>query len=117
MVEAAVVLPVIILSVMAVIYILIFVYNEVASSSKVHVAANAEMGKQTGVSITQKHIPHGVGVTEGNAPLGRAFYADQTVRFRRTGILRNSFTREIRTYTYKVDERKLIRYADFFDGE
>jgi hypothetical protein len=114
MVEAAVVLPVVILCVMAVIYILVFLYSEVAAGAKIHVAANAEMGKQTGVSVTKKHIPHGVSVYEGGSVSGKVYFADSSVRFRRSGILRHSFTKQIRTYTYEVDEKKLIRYTDFF---
>lgn len=114
MVEAALVLPVVILTVMAVIYILIFLYNETAMGAKVHVAANAKMGDETGVSITKKHIPHGIGVSKGSAPLGSAYYADGSVSFRRRGILKYSFTKPVNTFTYEVDEKKLIRYTDFF---
>lgn len=114
MVEAALVLPVVILTVMAVIYILVFLYNETAVRAKVHVAANAKMGDETGVSITKKHIPHGIGVTKGSALLGSAYYADGSVSFKKKGILKNSFTKQINTYTYEVDEKKLIRYTDFF---
>lgn len=114
MVEAALVLPIVILSVMAVIYILLFLYNEVAAGAKVHVAANAEMGRQTGVQTTKRHIPHGISVSEGGALLGKAYYGAGTVKFRKTGLFRRSFTESIETYTYEVDEKKLIRYSDFF---
>ena len=113
-VEAALVLPIVILSVMAVIYILLFIYNEVAAGAKVHVAANAEMGRQTGASVTKRHIPHGISVSEGNAPLGKAYFGTAAVKFRKSGLFKNSITENIETYTYEVDEKKLIRYRDFF---
>jgi hypothetical protein len=114
MVEAAVVLPIVILCVMAVIYILVFLYGEVAAGAKMHVAANARMGEETGVSLTKKHVPHGISVYSGSTAFGKAYYADSSVRFRRSGLIRRSFTKQLRTYTYEVDEKKLIRYTDFF---
>lgn len=114
MVEAAVVLPIVILSVVAIVYILSFMYSEVAESAKTHVASNAEMGKETGVSITNKHIPRNVSVSKSSSGLGSVYHSSGTVRFRKKGLFQKSFTKRIESTTYEVDEKKLIRYTDIF---
>ena len=114
MVEAAVVLPVVILSVVAIVYILAFLYSEVAENAKTHVASNAEMGRDTGVSVTRRHIPRNVSVSKSSSALNGVYHAESRVKFRKKGLFRKSFTKVIESTTYEVDEKKLIRYTDLF---
>lgn len=114
MIEAAVVLPMVILSVVALIYILSFLYNETVMGAKVHVASNAVMGRETGVSVTHRHIPTGVDTFKSTAGSEAAFFGRGGIKFKRRGLFKSNIAKKVESGTYEVDEKKFIRYTDVF---
>lgn len=114
MVEAAVVLPLIMLSVMAVIYILSFMYNETATNTLMHLKLNEKMGTETGTVKSYKNVPQNITVYEGTYNFKRVFLSEKDIKFRRSGLLQNSFSKKKESRVFSVDEKKYIRYSDFF---
>lgn len=104
----------VILSVVALIYIVSFLYNETVTGAKVHVAANAAMGRETGVSVTHRHFPLGTGTGKGTLLSEPAYFGRDEVKFKKRGLFKSSFTKKVESGTYEVDEKKFIRYRDFF---
>ncbi len=113
-VEAAFVLPLIILSVMAVIYMLAFMYNETATNTLMHLKLNEKMGTETGTVKTYKNVPQNITVYEGTNNFKKVFLAEKNIRFKRSGLLQNSFSKKKEGRVFLVDEKKYIRYSDFF---
>ena len=106
--------PVCFLAVISVIYILLFMYSEVAAGAMTHVAANAAMGKDAGTVITYEHVPDQVDVYKTTRGARECYKAGKSVRSKRGGLLTKTVGRTVGSTTYLVDEAKLIRYTDFF---
>lgn len=114
MVEAAVIFPLVILAVMAVIFILVFLFQEVTYNSRIHVALNATMGSETETVETYKNVPAGIKPYKSVHGIGECYYAESGLTFQKRGLLNKSFTKTLEGRVYSVDEKKFIRYTDFF---
>ncbi|MEG0156344.1 MAG: pilus assembly protein, partial [Anaerovoracaceae bacterium] len=77
MVEATIVFPLVILVVMAVILILAFLYNEVATSTKSHLALTEAMGRETETVWVYKNVPENIAVTQGRHLLKPCFFSKE----------------------------------------
>ena len=117
MVEAALIFPLVILTVMTVIFILTFMFQEVAGHSRLHLALNAEMGKETGTVETFKNVPAEVRPYKSFHGVSECYLAEKDLRFTKKGLLSGSFTKVMESRVYSVDEKKFIRYTDFFLSE
>ncbi len=113
-VEAAVVFPLVILTVTAVIYILAFMYDEAAAQVEMHLALNAHMGRETRTVITYSNVPENANIYEGKKDIEKCYFAENGLRFGKKGLLRHSFMKRLESRIYSVDEKKHIRYSDFF---
>ncbi|MEE3362777.1 MAG: hypothetical protein VZQ84_04360, partial [Anaerovoracaceae bacterium] len=114
-VEAAVALPLIILAVITMIYILLNMFAIVRSDVRMHAAANERAGQVSRTWNTYRHHPKGINVSDGRYIYRKCVYAKETLRFGRAGLLNRSITRNMESRGYVTDEKKFIRYADFFD--
>lgn len=112
-VEAAVVFPLVIMTVVATIFILTFMFNEVASQAKMQVAVNAKMGQETKTVYTYKNVPTSIKPYSGQNGFISCYIADEKLKFKRTGILSKSFVKKKESSAYEVNEKKYIRYVDF----
>ncbi len=107
MVEAALVFPLIILTVLALIHMLVFLYQQTELRARMHIALRAESGQ---VTQTVEYI------TKVNAsyPIdhrgGQVFYAS-SVEFSKKGIL-NRRTKELSAHKYADDEAMFVRMVD-----
>lgn len=114
MVEAALVFPMVVLTVMAVIFILVFMFQQVACNARLHLALNATMGRETGTVETYRNTPVNVKPYKAFHAISECYYAESGLQFRKKGVLLNSFTKTLESRVYSVDEKKFIRYTDFF---
>lgn len=115
MVEAALVFPMIILALMAVITILTFLFEEAATQAEVHLVIRTEAGHQTGTFHGQ---PGSSNVTIDKSIKGfQSIMKGSTfLTFEGSGMLSGAFHKPITGYQHLTDERKYVRYMDFFTG-
>lgn len=113
MVEAALVFPIIILSLMAVIGILIFLFKEAASQAELHLVIRTEAGHQTGTFHGQPGSSS-VSVGWGISGIHSITKGESLVSYGGDGILSRVVAKPITGYQYLTDERKYARYVDFF---
>jgi hypothetical protein len=114
MVEAALVFPVIILALMAVITILTFLFEEAAKQAEVHLVIRTEAGRQTGTFHGQ---PGSSSVTTDKSIKGihSIMNGNTFVTFEGSGMLSGPFHKPVNGYQHLTDERKYARYMDFFN--
>lgn len=112
-VEASLVFPIIILSIMAMIAILMFLFEEAAAQAELHLVIRTEAGRQTGTF-------HGSSGSS-TVSVGRGFYGihsvmngKSSVTFEEIEILPLPVHKSLVAYQHLIDERKYARYIDFF---
>jgi len=115
MIEAALVFPMIILALMAVITILMFLFEEAATQAEVHLVIRTEAGRQTGTFHGQ---PGSSSITIDKSIQGiqSIMKGSTMVTFEGSGMLSEAFRKPINGYQHLTDERKYVRYMDFFTG-
>jgi hypothetical protein len=113
MVEAALVFPIIILSLMATIAILMFLFEESAKQAELHLVLRTEAGRQTGTFHGQPGSSS-ISVERGIKGIRSIINGKTTVTFEEIGILPRTVHKPIEGYQYLADERKYVRYVDFF---
>lgn len=113
MVEATLILPVVTLSVMAVINIVIFLYSEVEMNAKMHVAGTSAAGEYAGTCKILEHVPTGIAIDKKIKGVGHVYQTNSNIGFRKSGLIKDSVTKNLSAETYEVDEKKMIRYRDF----
>jgi hypothetical protein len=116
MVEAALVFPIIILAIMAIIAILMFLFEEAASQAELHLVLRTEAGRQTG-TFHGREGSSSVSVDKGIKGIHIVMNGRSSVTFEGTGILPRGFHKPITGYLHLIDERKYVRYIDFFTLE
>ena len=107
MVEAALIFPLVILAVMAVIYIIIFLFQQVETQSEIHIALRKESG------ILSKTVAYRM-KTDKKYPVykkKKQVYFQGKLHFMERGILK-SLDKSISACSYIIDEREFIRYLD-----
>lgn len=114
-VEAAVVLPLVILTLISVIIIMINMYCEIHSNVRNHLAVSEETGKISGTVRTYKNRPEGISLREGTHLFRKCVYGTETFELKKGGLLDHSISRDMESRGYCIDEKKLARYVDFFD--
>ncbi len=114
MVEAAVVFPLVILTVVAVIFILTFLFQQVTYNARLHLALNATMGQETDTVMTYRNVPDDIKPYPSFYGIFPSYYADRGLHFSKKGLLNKSFTKVLESRVYTVDEKKFILYTDFF---
>ena len=109
-VEAAVVLPVVSLAVVAVIFILSAMFQQVSADAAIHVALNEAAGRDSDTVKVLDHVADDIDKYSS----GNIYYGEKQLFFRKGGLLTKRYSRTVQSRTYIVDEKKYIRYADFF---
>lgn len=112
-VEAAVVFPLVIMTVVAVIFMLTFMFNEVAAQARMHVAVNAKAGRETETIFVYRNVPGSIKPYSGAGGTAKCWIADERLHFERRGILSRSFVKTKESRAYEVDEKRYIRNVDF----
>lgn len=110
MVEASLVFPVVILTVIAVIHILLFFFQQTELRTQMHLALRAENGRYSGAMIYEKNV-------EMPFPIYKEalhFCSYGTVKFSKQGILESSAA-EIEASVYCFDAVNFVRFTDFVD--
>lgn len=115
MVEAAVVFPLVILVVVSLIYIMAFVYNQVATQSKVHMEAIKEAGINSETYKTSQKSYEGISTSFGIKNIRKTCTAQSDISFQKKGILQKSFQKNIKGDFYTIDEKSEIRIYRFID--
>lgn len=107
MVEAALVFPIVILSVMALIYMLIFIYQQTQLRAQMHMALRAESGRasQTVEYLTKAKSPYPV------YRKGLTVYYEGVLDFRKKGLL-IPVRKDLSARGHINDEVAFIRLAD-----
>lgn len=113
MVEAAVIFPLVIMTVIAVVFMLIFMFHEVTAQARIQVAVNAEMGRKTETVFAYRNVPQKVSPYMGTRNFHPCWIADEQLRFNRKGLLSRSFTKKKESTAYDVNEKRYIRIVDF----
>lgn len=114
LVEAVMILPIIILIIIFIINMTVFVYSQIELKVKLDVAGNAVMGERTKTGRTLKHTPKGINVKREIQGYGFAYKTYSQTSFKKKGVFGKDVLRNLESYTYEVDEKKMIRYRDFF---
>lgn len=114
MVESTVVFPLVIMCIAAVICILAFMYKEVGDNVRVHMEINKQRGLETETVFTYNKALYGVYTYTGRHNLIKCCFGEKTLRFQGRGLLKSSFSKNLDSRGYVVDEKKTIRFADFF---
>jgi hypothetical protein len=116
MIEAAVVFPLVILSLMGIICILMFLVEDATGQAGLHQALRWEAGAKTGNYLG----PEG----SSKAAVGEEFRGmyhvvsgKASIAFEGSGILSRSFRKSLTGYQYLTDERKYAQYIDLFNLE
>lgn len=110
MVEAALVFPIVILSVCGVIYMLIFFYETAETRAAMHTVLKAESGKTTHTVTYLTPISTDFSVYRKN----RKLYCETERKFSPAGILGEQ-TKRMRAEKYIDDEAQRIRYLDLVE--
>jgi hypothetical protein len=116
MVEATLVFPIIILSLMAIIGILLFLYEEAATQAELHLVIRTEVGRQTG-TFQGKQGSSSVSLDKGFKGIHSVINGSTAVTFAEITMLTHGFRKPITSYQHMTDERKYARYVDFFAPE
>ena len=114
MVEAATVFPIVVLTLMLLIYGMIYLFDETAASSAVRRAVVREAGRQTGTVTMYEAGALGVPVSAGIYGVRPSAEAEKTVVFRSRmpGVAGRSKTLSAHQYVY--NEKTEIRLWDLF---
>ena len=115
MVEAAVILPVIILAVMAVIYTLMFMNRQVSVRAEMHLCLWAERGAVSKTVTTNSEYDGEFPVYSKNAAVGGTVYYSGNIRFMKRGLLKDR-SRKSEGRLYWIREKELLRAADMIGG-
>lgn len=112
MVEAALIFPLMILSVMALIYMLLYFYQLTEIRTEMHIALRAESGRISETVFYEKEPKEPFPVYRKTDHL----YSSGTLTFTETGLLKagkkNMYARK-----YTIDEAEFIRLMDLLKGE
>ena len=111
MVEAAVIFPLIILAVMAVIYTLIFMNRQVSVRADMHINLWAERGIVSKTATTDTAPDAGFPVYGKKAAAGGTVYYSGSIGFMKRGLLKE-YNRKSEGRLKWVREKELIRAAD-----
>jgi hypothetical protein len=116
MVEAALVFPIIILSLMTIIAILMFLFEEAAAQAELHLVLRTESGRQNG-TFHGKSGSTNVMIDSGFKGIHKVMNGKSSVTFDEIKILPRGFDKPLTGYQHLTDERKYSRYIDFFTLE
>lgn len=112
MVEAAVVLPLIIFSVMVIIFILVFINRQVSVQSQMHIKIWAERGNVTETVVTNHSHEGKFPIYKGSSTASKTLCYDGTVNFSKRGLLTRNYSKQLKGYIHAVREMELIRLTD-----
>lgn len=116
MVEATVVFPIIILTLMSLISIMMFLFEDAASQADLHNALRCAAGQKTGTYFGSPGSSR-VSMDTDYEGIYRVMKGRTTVMFEGDHLLRRSFQKPMAAYLYLTDERKYARIFDFFAAE
>lgn len=112
MVESAVVLPLVIMTVAVIVYILIFMHQQVSIRSKMHLALSSEGGKASDtVRTLRTESPRFPVYKSGKSKMGTVYY-EGTVSFVKRGLLSRTYAENQNGHKYFIREVDLIRVVD-----
>lgn len=112
MVEASVTFPLAILSLVAVVYVLIFLTRQVMLQSDMHMALREEAGSQIGITETYYRNEIPFTITESRKGYIREYQYDGVVRFSKRGLLTKDYVRNLRGSLYAEREIDFVRRMD-----
>ena len=116
MIEAALVFPLIILTIMAMISILMFLFEDAASQAGLHQVIRTEAGRKTGTFHGQSGS-YNISIELGFQGIHTVMIGKTTVTFDGSGILPRTVNKPLLGHQYLTDERKYVRYIDLFTLE
>ena len=116
MIEAALVFPLIILSLMGIIGILMFLVEDAAGQAGLHQVLRSEAGTKTNTYLGHQGLSKAA-VGEEFRGIYCVVTGKVSIAFDGSGILSRSFRKPLMGYQYLTDERKYARYIDLFNLE
>ncbi len=116
MVESALVFPLVVLSLVAIIMILVFLLSENVVRVEAHHAIRVECGERTGTYIGESKNTDVTIVRKQNGVFS-ILEGTQNVHFNGSGILEGAYNKSVCGFQHLLDEQKYIRYADLFISE
>ena len=111
-VEAALIFPLVILSVVALIYMLLYFYRLTEIRTEMHIALRAESGRIRETVFYEKEPKEPFPVYRKAGCL----YSSGTVTFTETGLLKAG-KKELSAKKYVIDEAEFIRLTDLLKGD
>lgn len=116
MVEATLVFPIIILTLMALLSIMMYLFEDTASQTDLHNALRSAAGQKTGTYIGSQGSSR-VSLDTDFEGIYRVMRGRTTVTFEGDRLLQRSFQKPMSAYLYLTDERKYVRIIDLFEAE
>jgi hypothetical protein len=116
MVEAALVFPIIMLSLIAIISILTFLFEEAVSQYELHLVIRSESGLENG-TFHGKGGSSNIAVYKGIKGIHSVMNGKTSVDYEYANIFTRKLHKQITAYQHLTDEQKYVRYIDFFVRE
>ena len=110
MVEAALVFPLVLLTVLAMVYYMVFMYAKVAASSGLAMQTLAEAGRKTEICLVHSPVPNRGSIDFTLTGLHESCLGQRTIT---GGAFRRSYTKTLESRSYVLDEKTEIRISDF----
>lgn len=112
MMEAAVVFPLVILSVTTVVFMLGFLFQETACKARLHVAVNAAAGNHADTVETYRNVPETIQPYAEHAGLRKGWFAEETLNAEPKGLLTRRLIRTKVSRAYEINETRYLRLVD-----
>ncbi len=109
MVEAAVVLPIVLLTLVAMLYLMVFMLEQVTASSLAQVTATTKAGARVGNYEVMEGRSLDVGTSGTWTGVRKSINVEKTVALSPAGLLHQSHSTTLSASTYAIDEQFEIR--------
>jgi len=110
------VFPIVILSLITIVAILMFLFEEAAGQAGLHLVIRTEAGRETGTYHGQAGSSI-ISVEKSIKGIHIILKGKSSIIFEGAGILPRPYQMPITGYQHLIDERKYARYVDFFNRE
>ena len=110
MVEAALVFPLVLLTVLAMVYYMVFMYAKVSASSGLAMQTLAEAGRRTETCRIHSPVPNRGSIDFALTGIHESCLGQRTLT---GGAFRHNYAKTLETRSYVLDEKTEIRISDF----
>ncbi len=115
-VEATIVFPILILSIVTVVGIIVFMYKNVEANVATHISIIQELGLETETNAYFGKIPDGVNLETDKQLIFYKVYGENYVLSKDFGLIGGELDNTIENIGSAANEKEYIRISDFIKG-